>query len=331
MPTQTNLKDYIFFPDGCKVEVKESGAGAYTDIGALGSDVKASLTWDENVYESANAGKLDKQIKNMQIEGEMTLINLNPDNLVRMAGGAFTKTTTAGSAVTTVPVQTIAAGWEGNTRINLVLLTSSTDSTPLRMATKPVISGVSLDPDGTPEALTEITASAGDYMIVEDSGSLSGWSIIINTLGISKGSPTTFPIAVTYGTNTPVAYTTLKCGASTVTLTPFAIKLTHTDDNGLKRYMELFSVDTSSGGFQFNYKSPLQKALKKCRFSSKQNLTQAAQAEISSSSGLMKLEPLEKINRRGASPFLINGERKWLMYWKKKSHVSSRARRPQKR
>lgn len=261
MPIQSN-KLNVFFPDGALVGVKAFGDSSFTDVGAINSAVTATLNWTENQIETANAGKTAKQIKEMTIEGGFTLINLEPDAVEKMGGGLFTKTTTAGTAVTTIPNQVIPAGWNDNIKYELVMLTSSSDSTKLKMATKPVFTSITLDVGGSPEVLAEVGAGAGgDYMIVADNASSSGWSILFNSAGMSSGTPKTKAITIVYGTNTPVATTTLHAGASTAILRSYAMQITHTDDAGKIRRLELYSVDPNSGGFQFNFKGANEEGL----------------------------------------------------------------------
>lgn len=255
MPAQTTLTSYVYFPDGAKVSVKESGAGSYTDLGAIENAVTATLNYDESQVETANAGKLAKRIKNMTIAGAFNLINLDPANIVRLGGGLFTSSTTAASANTTIPNQVIAANWNDNVKYELIAYESSSDSTKLKLSAKPTLTSVTLDASGTPETLTEIGAGAGgDYLVVADSDSYSGWSIIFNSAGMSTGTPKTKDITIDYGTNTPVAKTTIYAGSSGATLSAYAMKITHTDSNLKVRELELFSVDGNSGGFQFNFK-----------------------------------------------------------------------------
>ena len=254
MPVQTTQTSYIYFPDGAKVQLKPSG-GAYADIGALNSDITATLQWDENQVETANAGKLAKQIRNMRIEGSFTLINLDPDGVINASGGLFTKATVAASANSSIPNQIIAANWDDNIKYELIAYNSGADDTKLKLTSKPTLTSVTLDAAGTPEVLTEIGAGAGgDYMVVADASSYSGWSIIFNSAGMSTLTPKTKAITIDWGTNTPVASTTLYAGSSTAVLTAYSMKITHTDSNNKIRELELFSVDPSAGGFQFNFK-----------------------------------------------------------------------------
>ena len=250
MPVQTTHTEYMYFPDGAKVEIMAAGDVSYTDLGAINSAVTATLNWTENQIETANAGKTVKQIKEMQIEGGFTLINLNPVGVDKLGGGLFTKVDTPASAVTTIPDQIIAANWNDNVKYELVMYTSSTDSTKLRTTAKPTLTSVTLDAAGTPETLTE----NNDYVVVADTGSYSGWSIQFISANMSTGTPKAKAITIDYGSNTPVASTTLYAGSSTELLSAYAMKISHTDDNSLTRTLELYSVDPNSGGFQFNFK-----------------------------------------------------------------------------
>lgn len=249
MPVQTTNTSYVYFPDGCKVSLKASGESSYTDIGAINSAVTATLQWDENQVETANAGKLAKRIRNMRIEGGFTLINLDMANIVRFSGGLFASVPTAASANSAIPNQTIAASWEDNVVYELIMIASSSDSTKLKMSTKPTITSVTLDAT-SPETLTE----NNDYVIVELPGSVSGWGIQFISANMSTGTPTANTVTIDYGTNTPVASTTLYAGSSTASLTAYAMLITHTDSAGKKRELELFSVDPNAGSMVFSYK-----------------------------------------------------------------------------
>jgi len=249
MPVQTTIKDYIYIPDGTQVQIKESGAGAYTDVGAVEGDVTCSLEYDINKVESGNAGIVINNIKNMKMTGGFTLMNLNPVNIVRLSGGIFSSTTTAASENSSIPDQTVAAGWETKVPYELVLYTSSTDDTKLKMATAPAVTTVTLN-HGTPEVLV----ADEEYFIVEDSNSYSGYSIVFVAANMESASPTTYSITIDYAANTPRAATTIYAGSSTVTLAAASMKFTHTDSSSLTRELELFSVTPQSGGMQFNFK-----------------------------------------------------------------------------
>lgn len=248
MPVQTTAKNFLF-PDGCQVYVKEYGAVAYTDIGAINSQVGNSLTFDENQLETANAGTTEKHINNMKVEGSFTLVNWDMSVIEKLSGGLITRTTTAAEANIAIPDQEIAAGWDDNILYDLVAYTSSSDSTELKLDTKPTLTSVTLDAT-IPEALTEAT----DYFIVANSASSSGWSIGFMSANMGTETPKANTITVDYGSNTPRASETLSIGSSTATLQPMCMRFKHTDGNGKIRQADLYSVDPNSGFLQFNFK-----------------------------------------------------------------------------
>jgi aconitate hydratase len=88
MPAQTTVTGNVYFPDGAKAQVKASGEGSYTDLGALSSAITLTLNYDENEVLSANAGTLRKQISNMSVDGAFTLIKLNPATISKMGDEA---------------------------------------------------------------------------------------------------------------------------------------------------------------------------------------------------------------------------------------------------
>ena len=254
MPIQTAGRGSVYFPDGCQCSIKVPG-GSYVDLGAMLGDAKAALNWKENQLTTANFGKTAMQIKDMTIDGSFTLIDLDPAGVALMGGGLFSTATTAGTALTTIPNQVIAAGWADKTRYQLAPVTSSSDSTPVKFSTTPVITSVTLDAGGTPETLSAWSAAAsGDYTLVADPDSVSGYSIVFNSASMTAGSPTTKAITIVYGTNTPVARTTMYAGTSTKKLTAFSVKFEHTDSAGKVRGVEIFAANPKSGGFAFGFK-----------------------------------------------------------------------------
>ena len=249
MPVQTTKTGYIEFPDGARVSVKESGAGSWTDLGALNSPVNFALNWTENQVVTANAGRTALQVRDMLIDGSFTLINLEPDVIDKLSGGIFTKTDTAASPVTDIADQDIAAGWADNTLYDLLL--DSTVEGAIKTTAQPTLTSVTLDPGGTPEVLVE----DADYVVTANPNSGSGWSIQFMSANMSTGSPTTFLIRVDYGSNTPIASTTIAAGSSTLELAAYALKAEHLDASDVvTRSFEIYSGNPQSGGFQFNFK-----------------------------------------------------------------------------
>lgn len=249
MPAQTALEN-IYFPDGTQLLAKADGDSVYSDVGVIEGDATATFNFDVNKVQTGNAGDTVAQYKNMTVDAGFTLNSLNPTMIAKLGGGLFTVTTTAGTPLATIPDQVIAAGWADDTAYDLVLETSSTDSTRLRTSVKPVFTAITLDLGGTPEVLVEGT----EYVIVEDTSSYSGWAISFISGNMSTGSPTTFAITVEYGTNTPIASTVMTAGTTTQVSTPFEFKYVHTDSDGLIRSFYMPRVEAQSGGFAFNFK-----------------------------------------------------------------------------
>jgi len=245
MAPQTELTGHIYFPDGAKVQIKEAG-GSYTDLGALNSAITLTLNWEDNVVNTSNAGILLRQIRNMTVDGSFTLINLDPDVWPKLGGGIFETVTTAGTTVTDANItdQVIATFTAGTVNELRPIITA--DSTVLKFSAAPVITSVSASTSGT------LTAN-DDYTIVVAPQFTSGYGIVFNTAGTATvGAAET--ITIDFGDNDPVASTTLYAGTSTKELSAYAMKFTHTDDAGLDREVELFSVDPNSGGLQLNFK-----------------------------------------------------------------------------
>lgn len=241
MPVQTTKTGYVAFPDGGKVSVKESG-GTWFDIGAINSPINFTLNYTENEVVTANAGKLAKQISDMLIEGSLTLINLEPEAIEKMGAGMFERVATAGTTVADADItDQVIDGYTAGVPVPLnPVITASGHS--FRFSTTPVLTSVSGDVTG---ALTEGT----HYLLVKDSTSSSGWSILFQTVG------TTEEITVDFGDNDPLASETIYAGTSTLVLTAYALKVEHTDsDAEVDRSFEIYSAEPTSGGFQFNFK-----------------------------------------------------------------------------
>jgi len=244
MPVQTTKKTHIYFPDGCQVSVKRPIDGSYFDVGAINSAVNAVLNWDENEIETANAGKLDKQIRNMTLAADFTLINLDPDGIERMSNGVITKEVVAGVSTAVVNL-VIASGWVDRQLIHLVPVDAS---------------GNLLKPASGALTVTSVTGSVSgagaaddDYFLVKDPNSPSGWSIMFDTSGTATFT-TSETVTIVFPNITPIASTVMSVGASTFIMTAYAILFKHTDDNGKVRQLEIFSAEANSGGFAFNFK-----------------------------------------------------------------------------
>jgi hypothetical protein len=245
MPIQSTKTGYIAFPDGGKVSV-DDGTGWY-DIGAINSAVNFTLNYTENQVNTANAGKLSKQIRDMLIDGSLTLINLEPDAIDKMGGGMFETVATAGTEVLDAAfTDQVFTGFTDMKPVPLEAVVTAT-SEPIRFSATPVLTSVDANLSGT-------LADGVDYYIIEDSNSASGYSIVLDTAGTATVA-TTETITIDFGDNTPLAGTTIYAGTSALVLSAYGLKVDHTDsDDDIDRSFEIYSANPTSGGFQFNFK-----------------------------------------------------------------------------
>jgi len=239
MPVQTTKKANIYFPDGAKVSVKAKGDADYFDVGAINSAVTATLNWTESTVETANAGQLDTKISNMEIAGGFTLINLNPVGVHKMSGGIFTLEEVAAEDTVTFDVQDLA-NVDAGEKCPLLFVVNGHNYTLPTSATAPVISKVEDVSD--PESVEELTANT-DYTISKMDG-----AFFITFVAAATA------VRITYGANSVVGKYLLHAGSSSKVLVPYSMKITHVDDNGKERSLQLYAVYGNSGGFQFNFK-----------------------------------------------------------------------------
>jgi len=249
--------------DGTKLMIKLSSAEEYTDIGVVDGDVQVALEWEDFQEESANAGTLAKYIKNPKANGSFTLRELNYDNISSLSSGLMEKVTTAASPTSAIPNQTIAAGWADQTQYNLIAYTSSTDNTKLKLSAKPSLTSVTLDPGTTDEELVENT----EYIITENSESVSGYSIQFIGTAMTLADETAYAIEIVYGTNTPVSRETYHIGTITQELTSFDMKLEHTDTAGLIYGTNIYECYSNSGSLVFMFKSAAESSYNEMPFS----------------------------------------------------------------
>lgn len=211
------------------------------DIGAINSAIDNTLEYDENQVETANAGKLALQIRNMTISGSFTLINLDPQGVERLGGGLFERAEIPGGPVT--PEDQVIEDAQLDVVYPIVMLDAD---------------GVNIKPVGAFTAT--ITASiAGvltkddDFIIAGAPNSPSGFVLILlvgGTAGVTPGET----ITIDYDAVTPVETQIIYMGSSTEILSAYGMRVTHTDENGKIRQLEMFAVDPNSGGFAFNFK-----------------------------------------------------------------------------
>lgn len=246
MPVQTTKKANIYFPDGAMVEVKRPSDGAYFDIGALLTGTTGVVNWDENQVETANAGKLNKQIRNMSIASDFTLINLDPEGVEKLSNGIISRVVTAGSLVNTIDNQVVVTGaWADRTPVEVVVIETAANALRDSAATL-IVTSVTASVSGA-------LAADNDYFLYQDPDSNSGWSIFFDVAGTATVALTE-DITIVFTSITPIASEVLYAGTSTLELIAYAIRFTHTDSNSKIRKLEIFSAEVNSGGFAFNFK-----------------------------------------------------------------------------
>lgn len=232
MPSQVTLDPTVLIPaDGCIVSYSTDSGSSYNNIGTIMGDVAFTPEAETVEIQTGNAGLTPLEWKNPKIGFSFELMEFDMDHINAMTCGIGTKTTTPASPNSSIPNQTIASGWTDNTRYNLVMYESSSSTVKLNMGTtKPTITSVTADPSGTPEVLDEDT----DYVVVKETSSQSGWAIQFISANFSTALEGD-EIEIVYGTNTPIASTTIAFGQSVKQLNPLMFKIYHVDANNLTR------------------------------------------------------------------------------------------------
>jgi len=233
---------YVNFPAGCLARYSTDGT-TYTDLGMLIGDTSAVWNYDINTVIGSEGQKLENY-KNQTVAASFDLADLNSTALAALSGGLLTRTTTTGSANTSVPDQVIAASaWAYNTPVALVMETSSTDSTKLIASASPTLTSVT---GGTDGALTV----ADDYDIIVDDSEYGGFSIIV------KDSATVTTVAQTltivYASVTPTATATMTAGHNTYSPSSIGLQL-YSAAQG--KTFTMYNVNIDSGSYNFGFKA----------------------------------------------------------------------------
>ena len=247
MPIQTTKKN-VRIADGCRISVKKSADTDFLDLGVVQGDYVATLQYDEENIEFANATPL-KRKSNMRIEGSFTMGNLEGECLEKLSNGIVTRVATPGSEVLSEDFDTqVIDGFELNTPIELSPVVTAT-GVAIKFSEAPVIASIVTD-----DAPTEPLIADDDYFVIANSNAHSGYSIMFNGSG-SAGLEGTEKLTITYDDNTPVASETLYCGTSSFTATPYAMRIQHFTSSGAPDYtLDLYNVYTSPGSYNFGLK-----------------------------------------------------------------------------
>jgi len=247
MPDQTSETTEYEIPDGAQVQIDYPIGTGYIDIGEVDGDTDAVGESDMHYAERTNKGIPDPILSNQTLKGKFNLKNINYSNMELLGSGMFTKETTTASPVATISNQVIAANWTAKTKIAITAINSST-SVAYKLSAAPTLTSVT---GSTVGALVD----GDDYIIMTDEQSYSGYSIVLLTTGV-KALPTTDTVTIVFTTVTPVASIVLSLGKDKTVLSPFGMKLVHTDSAGLTKTTEIWRCYPESGAFNFGFMGP---------------------------------------------------------------------------
>jgi hypothetical protein len=247
MPIQTTKKN-VRIADGCRISVKKSADADFLDLGVVQGDYVATLQYDEENIEFANATPL-KRKSNMRIEGSFTMGNLEGECLEKISNGIVTRVATPGDQVLSADFdKQVIDGFALNTPIELSPVVTAT-GVAIKFSEAPVIASIMTN-DTPPKTLVP----DDDYFVIANSNAHSGYSIMFSGSG-DAGLDGTEELTITYGDNTPVASETLYCGTSSFTATPYAMRIQHFTSSGAPDYtLDLYNVYTSPGSYNFGLK-----------------------------------------------------------------------------
>jgi len=245
MPVQTTKKN-VNLADGCRVSVKASESSEFLDLGVMEGDCVATLQYDEERKEWANAAP-DVTRSNFRMEGSFTLANLEFAGLEEISNGMITRTVTEGTPVTTF-VDQVINGFTPNVPVELVATDPAT-GIPIKFSAAPVIT--SIEDDETPR---NTLVENDDYFVIADANSASGYSIMFTDEG-TLTIATTAKLTIEFGENTPIASETLTCGTSSFEAKPYAMRIQHFNSADVADYtLDLYNVYTSPGSYNFGLK-----------------------------------------------------------------------------
>ena len=245
MPVQTTKKN-VNLADGCRVSVKASESAEFLDLGVMEGDYVATLQYDEERKEWANASP-DVTRSNFRMEGSFTLANLEFAGLEEISNGMITRTATPGTPVTAFDDQVID-GFTPNVPVELVATVTAT-GIPIKFSASPVITSI------VDDATVQNTLDPNDdYFVIADANSASGYSIMFTNNGTGEIA-TTAKLTIEFGENTPIASETLTCGTSSFEAKPYAMRIQHFNSADVADYtLDLYNVYTSPGSYNFGLK-----------------------------------------------------------------------------
>ncbi len=247
MPVQTTKKN-VRLADGSRVSVKASESAAFIVLGVMAGDYVATLQYDEERKEWANAAP-DINRSNMRMEGSFTLANLDFDGLAEISNDMITRTVTPGTVVLSAAFdKQVIDGFTPNVPVELSAVVTAT-GLPIKFSAAPEIASI-VDDAGVPNTLT----ADDDYFVIADSNAASGYKIMFTDEG-TGAIDTTAKLTITFDDNTPIASETLTAGTSSFEAKPYAMRVQHLNSSGAVDYqLDLYNVYTSPGSYNFGLK-----------------------------------------------------------------------------
>lgn len=247
MPVQTTKKN-VNLADGCRVSVKASESSAFIDLGVMEGDYVATLQYDEERKEWANASP-DIVRSNMRMEGSFTLANLDFDGLAEISNDMITRTVTAGTKVLSAAFdEQVIDGFTPNVPVELSAVVTAT-GLPIKFSAAPVITSIVDD-----DTVSNTLIADDDYFVIADANASSGYKIMFTDEG-TGAIATTAELTITFGDNTPIASETLTAGTSSFEAQPYAMRVQHFNSSGTVDYqLDLYNVYTSPGSYNFGLK-----------------------------------------------------------------------------
>lgn len=237
MPKQSQVvnANAVFPFDGYVVKCGDT-VGGLVSVGACDGNANANLQYTRFKYQDSGAETLKEYVKNMILNIDFTLSELNPTKITQLGTGIFTQTSAAGTPVSGGSQVVASGGWEYNIPI---LLTGQNSTGAI-----PTINSVTGSVDG-------VIVLHTDYTPVKIG---SRWYITI----VDSTTVTTEAQTMTFDTDyTPSASETLDVGSSLVVLTPKIVQFEHTDASSNVRSLTVWSAAPGDGGFAFSFGSAL--------------------------------------------------------------------------
>jgi len=247
MPVQTTKKN-VRIADGCRISVKKTADADFLDLGVTQGDYVASLQYDSESIEFANAEAIESK-RNFRIEGSITIGNLEGEELEKISTGVITRVATPGTQVLSAAFDTqVVDGFTANVPVELLAVVTATGNA-IKFSAAPVITSI-VDDETVPNTLI----ANDDYFVIPDGNRASGYSIMFSDAGTGSIALTA-ELTITFGNNTPIASETLYAGTTSFTALPYAMRAQHFTSSGAVDYqLDLYNVYTEPGSYNFGFK-----------------------------------------------------------------------------